>query len=68
MAREKELFRDNLDLLRNEFRNVATIPLAHAAKYLKRDPQTLKQTKDFPIKKIGRYYAVPIVGFANWLS
>lgn len=68
MPREKELFRDNLEMLRDEFGNVPTIPLTHAAKYLKRDPQTLKQIKDFPLKKMGRYYAVPIIGFASWLS
>lgn len=68
MACEKETFRDNLEMLRQHFGDVPTIPLAHAAKFLKRDPQTLKQTKDFPYKKIGRYYAVPLIKFASWLS
>ena len=68
MPREKELFRDNLEMLRQHFGDVPTIPLAHVAKYLKRDPQTLKQTRGFPIKKIGRYYAVPIISLASWLS
>lgn len=68
MAREKELFRDNLVLLREKFGDTDLIPIKQVAKYVNITDETLKSDKQFPVKKVGRMYYVPIVGLASWLS
>jgi hypothetical protein len=68
MAREKELFRDNLALLREQFGDVNMIPLRTASAYLNVCERTLKADKNFPIKRVCTKYCVPIVGLASWLS
>lgn len=68
MAREKELFRDNLVVLREQFGETDLIPLKKVSDYIKVGDRTLKTDKNFPVKKIGRMYYVPIVGLASWLS
>ena len=51
MAREKELFRDNLVVLREQFGETDLIPLKKVSDYIKVDDRTLKSDKAFPIKK-----------------
>ena len=68
MAREKELFRDNLVLLREKFGETDLIPLKQISEYVNIHSETLKSDKGFPLKKVGRMYYVPIVGLASWLS
>lgn len=68
MAREKELYRDNLVLLREKFGDVSMIPLRDASTFLNVCERTLKADKNFPIKRVCKKYCVPIVGLASWLS
>ncbi len=68
MAREKELYRDNLMRLKEIFGDNEFLTLKQASGYLRVDSRTLKNDKNFPTKKIGRMYYVPIVAFASWLS
>ena len=68
MAREKELYRDNLVLLRERFEGIDLIPLKSVSKYVNICERTLKEDKHFPIKKAGKKYYVPIVALASWLS
>lgn len=67
MAREKIDFRDNLERITAKF-NTELIPLKDAAAYLGCDPRTLQNTEDSPVKKVGRFYYVPAVALARWLS
>jgi len=47
MPREKELFRDNLQLLRDRFGDVMTVEMKPAAEYLGIDVRTLKKMDVF---------------------
>ena len=68
MAREKELFRDNLARLDEKFPGVELIPLLAVSGFLGLDPRTLKKRKDFPARKVGRFIYVPKTSLASWLS
>ena len=47
MPKEKELFRDNLQLLRDRFGDVMTVEMKPAAEYLGIDVRTLKKMDVF---------------------
>lgn len=47
MPREKELYRENLLLLRERFGDVATITIKDASEYLGCDPRTIKKMNVF---------------------
>ena len=66
--RVKEDYYDNLNRITDKFGGVELIPLKKAAAYLGIDVRRLKESRDFPIKKIcGRYY-VASVALARWMS
>lgn len=68
MAREKTDYRDNLELISEEFGAVQLIPFKKAAQYCGIDVRALQKDETFPLKKVaGRYY-VTAVGLARWLS
>ena len=68
MPREKEGFHEQLEALYELFgRDRAMIPLQEAAAYVGADKRTLMARRDFPLKKIGRCYRVPLVALARWL-
>lgn len=68
MPREKEDYRDNLEMLRAKFGDVCTIPILQVAEYTQKDVRTLKADTKFPLKQLRSSYVVPIVGLAKWLS
>lgn len=68
MAREKELFRDNLARLDEQFPGKELIPLLAVSSFLGLDPRTLKKRKGFPHRKVGRFIYVSKVALASWLS
>lgn len=68
MAREKELFRDNLARLDEKFPEVELIPILLVAEHLGVDSRTLKKRKDFPIHRVGSRIYVPKASLASWLS
>lgn len=68
MAREKELFRDNLVRLDAAFPGVELLPIVKVAAYLGKDKRTLKAQKGFPARKVGGYWVVPKAALASWLS
>ncbi len=66
---EKSLYHENLEQLYLHFgRDVPTVSLFRAAKYLHKDQRTLQADRTFPIRKIGKRYHVPLTGLARWLS
>ncbi len=67
MPREKQDFRDNLERISARF-SKELIPLKDAADYVGCDPRTLRDAKDSPVKRVGRFYYVAIVALARWLS
>lgn len=68
MPKEKELFRDNLVRLDQNFPGRDLIPIRDAAKYVGCNYRTLLNTKGFPVRKLGVYWVVPKVQLASWLS
>lgn len=68
MAREKELYRENLQRLDAQYPNQELLPARSAAKYLGLDVRTLMKMKDIPKKKAGRIWFIPKTGLASWLS
>ena len=68
MAREKEMFRENLQGLREIFGEREIISLAEAARYVGRDARTLKRLDGFPAEPNGNRYIVRTRRLANWLS
>lgn len=68
MAREKELFRDNLERVTEIFGEAELIPIQTVGKFLGCCHRTLQNQKGFPIKKVGKRIYVTKVGLAQWLS
>lgn len=68
MAREKALFRDNLERLRELFPGVEVLTMDETCKLLRMDRRTLLSDKDCPAKKVSGKYIVPIVKLASYMS
>lgn len=68
MAREKEMYRENLVRLDAAFPRRDLIPLKEAATYIGCDYRTLLKSKDFPCRKVGRLWYAPKAQLASWLS
>lgn len=68
MPREKESYRDNLQLISERFGGVQLIPLKQVAEYCGADVRTLQKDKAFPVKKVAGRYFVSAVNLARYLS
>ena len=68
MPREKEDFREILARLTEKFPGRETISIQEAVPLVNRCAKSLRYDSDFPKKKIGNIWYVPIVGLARWLS
>ncbi len=68
MAREKEDFRGNLELLTQMFPNRVTLTVNEASAIIDCDRDTLTNDTTFPVKKIKSKLVVPVVALARWLS
>ncbi len=68
---EKATFHDHLSRLRELFPERETITVAEAARLVGCKPQTLRESRDFPMKPVGRakrYHVVPIINLARWMA
>lgn len=65
---EKATFHDHLTRLREVFPDRECISIPQAAKFYGCNPNTLRQDKTFPAKKVGRYHKVTLINFARWLA
>lgn len=68
MAREKQDFRENLELITLLFPNRAALDVNEACSLLGCHRDTLTNDKAFPLQKIKGKWIVPVVGLARWLS
>ena len=66
--RVKEHYYDNLKRITDKFGGTELIRLKQAAEYLGVDERRLKESRDFPMKKIGGRYYVASVALARWIS
>ena len=68
MAREKQDYRDNLEMLKEMYPGKAVISIDEACALLRRNRKTLLKDRAFPAMLIGNKYAISIVGLARYLS
>lgn len=57
-----------LEELKKAFDGRPQITVQEAARYLHKDPRTLKADRSFPYRKRGGRYLVSLVAFARWLG
>lgn len=68
MPREREDFRDQLQALRERYEGQEVLTLAQSCALLGLSRDALINDKDFPAKKVGKNYIIPIVPLARWMS
>lgn len=68
MSREKELFRDNLEVVYERFGNIQFIPIADVSEFLGIDKRALRSDPKFPVRKVGGRYFVSALALASFLS
>lgn len=68
MSRESETFRDQLQSLREQFVGQEVLTKDQSCKLLGLDWDALIHDKNFPAKKVGKRYIIPIVSLARWMS
>ena len=68
MAREKEMYRDNLERVTVAFPDRELIPLGEVARWLGVPQRKLQNDKTALIKKFGAKYYMSNVALARWLS
>lgn len=68
MAREKEAYRDNLELLMQRFPGKSALNQSEVARYLGRDRRTVAKKYSFDKKKKGCRSTISIVVLARELS
>lgn len=67
MARERESFRDQLAALQARFPEQEVLTMDQSCKLLGLDRDALLADRDFPRKKVGKRYIIPIVPLARWM-
>lgn len=67
-AVDPNLLQANIDMLQQQFGQRPMVPLQEVARYLHKDPRTLKAERTFPIKRICGSYVVPLTALAGWMS
>lgn len=65
--RDREGFRDQLQSLREQFVGQEVLTLDQSSKLLGLDRAALLGDKDFPAKKVGKKYIIPITQLARWM-
>lgn len=67
MPREKERFREQLELLQSMYPGVVAVDIKTCEKITGCNRHTLMNDKTFPAKKVCGKYIVPLVALARWL-
>lgn len=68
MAREKQDYRHNLELLRDRFPGRMELGIVEVAEVLERDRRTLLKDRAFPARMIGNKYSISITALARYMS
>ena len=64
--REKEMYRDNLEMLKVKFPEKDILTLKDVCNHLSVERRTA--ISSVPFKRLGAKYFIPITNFAKWLS
>lgn len=67
MARERESFRDQLQVLQEKFPGQEVLTMDQSCRLLGVDRDALLHDRDFPAKKVGKRYIIPLVPLARWM-
>lgn len=67
MPREREGFMDQYRALTDRFGGREVITLNESCELLGLDRRALLDSKDFPAKKVGKKYIIPLVSLARWM-
>ena len=67
MPREKEGFRDQYQVLAERFKDREAITLDESCTLLGLDRKALLESPDFPARKVGKRYIIPLVALARWM-
>lgn len=67
MPRERESFRDQLQVLQTKFPGQEVLTMDQSCQLLGLDKDALIHDRDFPAKKVGRRYIIPMVPLARWM-
>ena len=67
MPRERECFREQLLALQQRVEGAEVSSMDQSCKLLGVDRMALLSDRDFPAKKVGRKYIVPLVPLARWM-
>ena len=67
MPRERESFRDQLAALQARYPEQEVLTMDQACTLLGLDRDALVHDRDFPAKRVGRRYIIPIVPLARWM-
>ena len=68
MSREKELYRENLELIREHFGDKQLLPVKEVAEYLGINVATVRKHFHKKLKKVGRCYYMSAAILASELS
>ena len=68
MAREREDYRSNLEMIREKYPDKAVLSIQEASGVLRRDRRTLLKDKAFPAQLVGGKYAISITALARYMS
>lgn len=78
MAREKDLYRDNMQLINEHFGSPnprsgikeapALLPIRKVAEFVGKDHRTLEKRSDLQKVRVGCHTMVPKTGLARWMS
>lgn len=68
MAREREDYRSNLEILQQKFPGQISLSIKQVCEVLKRDRRTLLKDRAFPAQLIGGKYSVSITALARYMS
>ncbi|WP_312611331.1 helix-turn-helix domain-containing protein [Oscillibacter sp.] len=66
--REKAGFRDQYQTLRERFADREVITIEESSALLGLDRRVLLNNGEFPAKKVGKKYIIPLVALARWMS
>lgn len=68
MAREREDYRANLEILQTKYPGRCSLTIQEACAVMERDRRTLLKDRAFPARMIGNKYVISISALARYMS
>ncbi|MCD7805392.1 MAG: helix-turn-helix domain-containing protein [Oscillospiraceae bacterium] len=68
MAREKQDYRANLELIQQMFPGRVALTITETCAVTGLDRRTLLKDREFPARQVGNKYSIPVTALARYLS